>query len=54
MVRVIAGTLLRFEQQSRPPHALTDLIASGDRRLAGEALPPHGLFLQRVDYADPL
>jgi tRNA pseudouridine38-40 synthase len=50
MVRSIAGTLLWFEEQDRPPEAVADLIRSKDRSRAGATLPPRGLFLRRVDY----
>jgi len=50
MVRSIAGTFLHYEERSMPPEQLRDIIASGGRGLAGPTLPPHGLFLWKVDY----
>jgi tRNA pseudouridine38-40 synthase len=50
MVRSITGTLLHYEEQDTPPEQLRDIIASGDRSLAGPTLPPQGLFLWKVDY----
>jgi tRNA pseudouridine38-40 synthase len=50
MVRSIAGTLLHYEERDTPPEKIRDIIASGDRALAGPTLPPQGLFLWKVDY----
>jgi tRNA pseudouridine38-40 synthase len=55
MVRSIAGTFLHYEERDTPPGQLREIIASGSRDLAGPTLPPHGLFLWKVDYyRDPL
>jgi tRNA pseudouridine38-40 synthase len=50
MVRSVAGTLLHYEQTATPPEKLKEIIASKDRSLAGPTLPPHGLFLWKVEY----
>jgi tRNA pseudouridine38-40 synthase len=50
MVRSITGTLLHYEERGTPPQHLQEIIASGDRSLAGPTLPPQGLFLWKVDY----
>jgi len=50
MVRSVAGTFLHYEERSTPPAQIRDIIASGDRSLAGPTLPPQGLFLWRVEY----
>jgi tRNA pseudouridine38-40 synthase len=50
MVRSIAGTFLHYEERGAPPEKLRDIIASGERRLAGPTLPPQGLFLWKVEY----
>ena len=50
MVRSVAGTLMRCEERSDRPEALRDVIASGDRSLAGPTLPARGLFLWGVGY----
>jgi tRNA pseudouridine38-40 synthase len=50
MARSIAGTLLRYEEKGTPAEELKELIASGDRNLAGPTAPPNGLCLWRVDY----
>jgi len=50
MVRSVAGTFLHYEEKDTPPEKLREIIASGDRSLAGPSLPPQGLFLWRVEY----
>jgi tRNA pseudouridine38-40 synthase len=50
MVRSVAGTFLHYEERAAAPDRLSDIIASGDRSLAGPTLPPQGLFLWKVDY----
>jgi tRNA pseudouridine38-40 synthase len=50
MVRSVAGTFLHYEERDTPPARLRDIISSGNRSLAGPTLPPHGLFLWKVDY----
>jgi tRNA pseudouridine38-40 synthase len=50
MVRSAAGTFLHYEERDTPSAQLGDIIASGDRSLAGPTLPPQGLFLWKVDY----
>jgi len=50
MVRSVAGTFLHYEECGTPPRELEDIIRRGDRSLAGPTLPPHGLFLWKVDY----
>ncbi|MCL2277285.1 MAG: tRNA pseudouridine(38-40) synthase TruA [Treponema sp.] len=50
MVRSVAGTFLRYEEIGAPPAKMREIIASGDRSLAGPTLPPCGLFLWNVEY----
>jgi tRNA pseudouridine38-40 synthase len=50
MVRSVAGTFLHYEESCTPPEKLRDLIATGDRSLAGPTLPPQGLFLWKIEY----
>jgi len=50
MVRSAAGTFLHYEEKDTPPEKLREIIASGERGLAGPTLPPQGLFLWRVEY----
>jgi tRNA pseudouridine38-40 synthase len=54
MVRVIVGSAVEVGRGARTPEWLGDVLASGDRRLAGVTAPPQGLVLVRVLYpADP-
>jgi tRNA pseudouridine38-40 synthase len=50
MVRSVAGTFLHYEEAGASPEKLGQIIASGDRSMAGPTLPPHGLFLWKVEY----
>jgi len=50
MVRSVAGTFLHYEEKNAPPEKLREIIASGERGLAGPSLPPQGLFLWKIDY----
>ena len=48
MVRIIAGTLCYVGLGKIEPEQIDDIIKSGDRRLSGKTLPPHGLCLEEV------
>lgn len=50
MVRNITGTLLEIAEGKRNPEDIPEIFAAKDRRLAGQAAPPHGLFLFHVEY----
>ncbi len=50
MVRSITGTLLHLEQKGCDWQYFGDILASGDRALAGPTAPPQGLFLWSVSY----
>jgi len=50
MVRSVAGTFLHYEERTTPPEKLREIIATGERSLAGPTLPPQGLFLWQVEY----
>jgi tRNA pseudouridine38-40 synthase len=50
MVRNAVGTLVEIGLGRRTPASMADLLASGDRTLAGPTAPPTGLFLVSVDY----
>ncbi len=50
MVRAIVGTLVEVGRGTRPETWPAEVIAAGDRRVAGMTAPPQGLFLVRVDY----
>ena len=50
MVRNIVGTLLEVAKNKRSASEIPALLAAKDRRVAGAAAPPHGLFLEKVSY----
>jgi tRNA pseudouridine38-40 synthase len=52
MVRILVGTMLEIGIGKLPQDAMARAIASGKRDDAGGTAPPHGLFLQRVQYDD--
>ena len=52
MVRTMAGTLLEVGRGRMPEGFLPELLASGDRTLAGPTAPASGLYLLRVFYAE--
>lgn len=50
MVRIIVGTLIKIGNGEIPPESMRDVVASGERKLAGKTMPPNGLILKKVDY----
>ena len=50
MVRSIAGTLIRLEEENVSPAQFAQIIKSGDRSLVGPTSPPNGLFLWQTNY----
>lgn len=50
MVRIIAGTLWEVGTGKREANNLNDVISSKDRGMAGKTAPPHGLYLEAVNY----
>ena len=50
MVRNLAGTLMEVAKGKRLTTEIPEILAAKDRRKAGRAAPPHGLFLIRVEY----
>lgn len=50
MVRNIAGSLIEVGRRRREPAWIAEVLARGDRRLAGPTAPAHGLALEAVDY----
>ena len=50
MVRNIVGTLLDICAGKILKEQIPTIIVSKDRRLAGKAAPPHGLYLVEVKY----
>ena len=54
MVRIIVGSLMEVGRGRQPVEWISDVIASGNRAMAGPTAPPDGLFLVRVEYPDAL
>jgi tRNA pseudouridine38-40 synthase len=50
MVRAIAGTLMNVGRGFWPESQVAEILAAGDRKLAGPTAPAQGLFLMRVTY----
>ena len=50
MVRALVGTMIDVGRGSMSVSAFEEIIAAKDRRKAGMAAPPHGLFLEEVVY----
>lgn len=50
MVRILMGTLLEVGAHKRTPRSIPELIASGNRELAGPLAPARGLTLMEVYY----
>lgn len=50
MVRIIAGTLLEVGRGAIKPESIKEIIEDKDRKKAGKTLPPHGLYLVKVEY----
>ena len=53
MVRNIVGTVVEIGAGRWPPPRMAEILASRDRREAGRAAPPCGLFLTAVRYPEP-
>jgi tRNA pseudouridine38-40 synthase len=51
MVRNIVGTLLDVHGEPDPSGAMSRILLSGERRLAGATAPAAGLYLWRVEYS---
>lgn len=54
MVRAMVGTLVEVGRGRRAPGDIAEVLAARDRRTAGQAAPPQGLSLDRVDYPSPV
>ena len=52
MVRAITGTVLYAAEGKLTPEEIPEILASGNRTLAGPTAPPGGLYLTRVWYDD--
>ncbi len=54
MVRIVVGTLVEIGCAKRPRDDARTVLGSRNRIHAGFTAPPHGLYLERVHYADPI
>ncbi|MBO3700381.1 tRNA pseudouridine(38-40) synthase TruA [Roseivirga sp. E12] len=54
MVRALVGTLLDVGQQKITVEDFVNIIKAKDRKVAGRAVPPHGLFLTEVKYPESI
>ncbi len=54
MVRIIVGTLIEVGRGRRAADDVLAVLGSKERARAGFTAPAHGLYLEKVDYADPL
>ena len=50
MCRAMVGTLIYVSEGKIRPEAIPQLLAQGDRRLAGPTVPPGGLYMTRIWY----
>lgn len=50
MVRALVGTLLEVGRKKLSITEFVNIIEAKDRKQAGRAVPPHGLFLTEVNY----
>ena len=50
MVRFIVGTMLDIAAGRREPGVILRLFAADDNREASPPAPPHGLYLESVEY----
>ncbi len=50
MVRILVGTLVECGLELRDPTDMERILASGERRLAGQTAPAKGLTLMEVNY----
>lgn len=50
MVRIISGTIVDIGLGKTNADEIDEIIASKDRTRAGKTLPPHGLYLVKVEY----
>lgn len=54
MARILVGTLVAAGQGKIDPATMREIIEACDRTLAGPTMPPQGLLLERVYFADRL
>ena len=54
MVRIVVGTLVEVARGKRTPADVAETLDSRQRERAGFTAPPHGLYLTKVHYAEPI
>jgi tRNA pseudouridine38-40 synthase len=54
MVRFLVGTMLEIGEGKREPGVMTELLAQDDNSNVSPPVPPHGLFLESVEYPKDL
>ena len=52
MVRIIVGTLLKVGMGQIKAFEVYDILKAKDRNLAGQTMPPQGLFLLGIEYEE--
>ncbi len=52
MVRAIVGTTLMAGEHRIKPEAISEILASRNRKKAGRAVPPEGLYLENILYPE--
>ena len=50
MVRIIVGSLVEVGLGKKTKQDLEDALKTGNRKLAGQTLPPQGLYLEKTVY----
>jgi tRNA pseudouridine38-40 synthase len=54
MIRAIVGTILEMRKRGLAPSDITGMVDARDRRMSGETVPAHGLYLSKVTYSPDL
>ena len=54
MVRFLVGTMLEIGEGKRDPEVVAELLAQDDNSKVSQPAPPHGLFLEKVEYPKDL
>ena len=54
MVRFLVGTMLEIGEGKREPDVMPELLAQDDNSKVSPPAPPHGLFLEKVEYPKDL
>lgn len=50
MVRIMVGTLIDISRGKIPADSIDRIIQAGNRSAAGYTAPPHGLYLNKINY----